>query len=273
MLAAVLLAIAAVAGSASGEFKAGTRPPIQPKYAAAYETRDQRDARKTAIEVVLSDAPVDVAAAVDALDPHTVVINDPALKDHNYVLLWVRPGNDVSMNATYSETMTQFIDMTPTLSAEIGANTAEKVAGHVFTPKPVKTMDGEVYSADLTFSAPVTHAAAGTRLAAGGGEPGTALKALLAAVASKNWPGIQRNVSARNREMFDGAADAIRFLGISLPKKAAKITGGILRGDAATLEVESELYEGQKGLYLVRMIRVDGKWVYERAVTAGLVGK
>ena len=53
LLAAV--ALPALAGEASGEFTVSKRPPIRPKYAAAYETRDQRDAHKRAIEVVLSD--------------------------------------------------------------------------------------------------------------------------------------------------------------------------------------------------------------------------
>src|SRR5260221_8023070 len=96
LLATLALALPALAGGGWGEFTAGKRPPIRPKYAAAFETRDQRDARKRAIEVVLSEAPIDVKAAVAELDPHSNVINQPAVFGHNYVLLWVRPGNDVS---------------------------------------------------------------------------------------------------------------------------------------------------------------------------------
>ena len=103
-LALAAFTLPALAGQASGEFTAGTRPPIRPKYAAAFETADQRDARKMAVEVVLSEAPIDIAAAAAELDPHSNVINQSALRDHNYVLLWVRPDDDVSMNATYSAT-------------------------------------------------------------------------------------------------------------------------------------------------------------------------
>ena len=110
---ALLVALPALAGEASGEFKTSKRVPIRPKYAAAYESRDQRDARKRVIEVVLSEEPVDAKAAALELDPHSNVINQSALMEHNYVLLWVRPGNDVSINATYRENMTQFVDMTP----------------------------------------------------------------------------------------------------------------------------------------------------------------
>src|SRR5258707_7107757 len=89
-----LIALPAIAGEASGQFTVSKRPPIKPKYAAAYETRDQRDARKRAVEVVLSEEPVDMAAAIGELDPHTNLINQKALMGHNYIILWVRPNND-----------------------------------------------------------------------------------------------------------------------------------------------------------------------------------
>ena len=272
-LFAMLSAFPLLAGEASGEFKAGTRPPIRPKYAAAFDTRDQRDARKHAIEVVLSEEPIDAAAAIEVLEPHTNVINQSALRDHNYILLWVRQAGDVSMNATYSDSMTQFVDMTPgSLEAELSANTPERVAGRIYTPKPVKTMGGETYSLDLKFSTAVTAAPAGTALPAGGGEPGKALKALLSAIAKKDWAGIKANVTAKRAESFDDLNDALQTLGIWLPlKKAVKIDGGSLRGDAAVLEVESELFEGQKGLTLVRMVKAGPRWVFDQAARAGLI--
>ena len=270
----------AFAGEASGEFVAGKREPIKPKYAAAFETRDQRDARKVAIEVVLSEAPIDVVAASADLDPHTNVINQSALFDHNYVLLWVRPENDVSMNATYAATMTQFVEMTPNrMKAEMTANTPDRVAGRIFSPKSLKTMDGESFSIDLTFSTAVTHPPAGTKLPADGGEPGRAFRALQAAVARKSWEGISSNVTPKNLESFnesyrtakENLDDALQTLGLWLPKKAGKVTGGELRGDTATLELEAELFEGQKGLFLVRMVKPGPRWLFDRATRAGMV--
>jgi hypothetical protein len=270
------------AGEASGTFVAGNRPPIKPLYAAAFETRDQRDARKRVVEVVLSEAPLDVTAAVAELDPHTNVINQKALMDHNYVLLWVRPGNDVSMNATYAATMTQFVEMTSErMRAEMTANTTDRVAGHIFSPKPLKTMDGESYSIDLTFSTVVTHAPAGVKLAADGGEPGKAFRALQAAIAKGNWEGIKSNVTPKNVESFNDADrtpkenldDALQTLGFWLPKKAGKITGGELRGDVAILDLEAEVFEGQNGLFQVRMVKADQRWLFDRATRVGMIDK
>ena len=281
-LIVLLYPVIALGGDASGQFTAGKRPPIRPKYAAAYETHDQRDARKIAIEVVLSEEPIDVAEAAAELDPHTNVINQKALRDHNYVLLWVRPDNDVSMNATYSDTMTQYVEMTGSrMTADMTTNTRDKVAGRIFSPKPLKTMDGDEYTIDLKFSTEVTHPPAGTKLPADGGDPGKALKALQAAIAKKSWEGIKTNVSAKNVESFDESYrtpkenldDAIQTLGFWLPKKAGKITGGELRGDTAILNLEGELFENQNALFRVRMVKENSRWVFDRATKAGMIDK
>lgn len=268
------------AGEASGEFTVGARAPIRPRFAVAFDTRDQRDARKHAIEVVLSEEPVDIAAAVDELDPHSNVINQPALREHNYVLLWVRPDDDVSMNATYSERMSQYVDMTGmgSLRAQFTSNTADNVAGRVFTEKPVKTGD-ESYSADLKFSTKVTRRAVGTKLPAGGGPAGKSFLALVKAISAKSWPGILQNVTPDTAKKFnepdrsveENLQDAVSTFGFWLPKKGVKVTGGELHADSAVLEVEGEIFEGQKALYLVRMVRSDSRWLFDRATKAGLI--
>lgn len=273
--------LSAFAGEASGEFTVGKRAPIHPTVASAFETRDQRDPRKRVVEVVLSEAPVDVAAAVEELDPHSQIINQPALMKHNYVLLWVRPDGDVSMNATYSETMTQFVDMTGSiggLRAEFTTNTPDSVAGRVFTPKPVKT-SSESYTLNLRFSTAVTRRPQGSKLPADGGPAGKAFQSLLTAISKKSWEGIQQNVTSENVKHFTDAdrsadenlASAIETLGFWIPKTSVKVTGGELRGETAVLEVEGELFAGQKALYLVRMVKKDSRWLFDRATKAGLI--
>jgi len=271
--AVALLATPALFADVTGQFTTDKRPPIQPKYAAAFETRDSRDARKRAIEVVLSEEPVDMAAAIGALDPHTVLINQKGLQGpHNYILLWVRPGNDVSMNATYSATMTQFADFTGgRFNADIKTLTADTVAGHVWMSSPAKTMDGGTYSIDVTFSAPITQGPASTKLAAGGGEPGKALQSLFGAIAKKDWEAIQGSVTEARRKGFDDLNDALSSLSMWLSKKPGKITGGELRGETAILEMEGQMFEGQKGLYLVKMVKSGPRWVFDSATPVGMI--
>jgi hypothetical protein len=280
---AVLIAVAStvLAGDAKGNFvvKGGkTAGTIAPTQAAAYVTRDPRDPRKKIVEVILSDAAIDVDAAIAALQPHAQVINQDALDDRNYVLLWVAPDGHVSMNATFSQTMTQFVDKVgSSLKATLTTNTPERIAGRIFTVAPVKTMGGETYTVDLTFDTAVTRAPAATPIPAGGGAPGTALTAFLAAVKKQQWPAIKAGLAPAAVTILDksynspeeNASSAADLLQAWLPKSGLKIVGGELRGDTADLDVEGEMFPGTNALYLARMHQADGKWLFD---SAGLIG-
>ena len=111
-LAATLLfvtATVAAAGPASGAFKADKNGEITPKYAAGYTVRDSRHAHASRVELLLTDVQVDTSVLTAELDPHAAAINLDAINDRNYILLWVSPDGSVSMNATFSKTMTQYM--------------------------------------------------------------------------------------------------------------------------------------------------------------------
>ena len=274
--------VLASAQTVSGAFKSQPEGSITPKLAAAYVVRDQFNPRQSQIEVILSTAAVDVAKAVTELSPHMVVINDPALKDTNYVLVWISADGKVSMNATFSKTMTQFIDRASAdgaLRAELTTNTPDKVAGRIFTPAPIKTMSGSTYTVDVTFSAPVAKAPAGTTLSADGGEPGKALLAFFAARQKKDWSALKAMLSPAASEMFvksynddkENLTDMLDTLNFWLPAKDAKITGGTLTGEVAVLDVEGVLASGVKALTLVRLIKRPSGWLFDRATMAGML--
>jgi hypothetical protein len=179
-LLVAVLAAPAVAGPASGTVKSKTGA-IAPKHAIAYVVRDGRNARNSRIELLLTDVAVDAGRLRGELDPHLVAINFEELRDHNYLLLWVAPDGTVTMNATYSKTMTQYInDTAGGLRATFTTNTAAKVEGRVTSDAPLKSMDGDTYSIDVRFAADVIPAAGGAPLPAGGGAAGKALSAFSA---------------------------------------------------------------------------------------------
>jgi hypothetical protein len=284
-IAAVLLAraVSAGAGDASGSFAVkgpkGARA-IRPTNAAAFVTRDTRNPRQEVIEVVLSDQPLDAAAAAAALAPHTDAINQKALMQRDYVLLWVRPDGGVSMNATFGATMTQYIEKTgATFKATLTENTPTRVAGRVFTTSPVTTMDGESFAVELTFAADVSRLPAGKALPAGGADPGKALLAFLAAVSAKNWPAIEAASSPRALKFFkadyrspeENAENARETLGVWLPRTGLAVTGGTLRTDSADLEIEGDMFPGTKGLYVARLVRIDGVWKFDGAAMIGML--
>jgi hypothetical protein len=272
----------ASAQTASGSFTSQPEGTITPKVAAAYVVRDQFNPREKEIEVVLSGTAVDVAKAMTQLSPHTAVINDPALKDTNYVLIWIRADGKVSMNATFSKTMTQFVDRASAdgkLRAELTTNTPDRVAGRIFTPAPVKTMGDSTYTVDLTFSAPVARAPSGTALPAGGGEPGKALVDFFAARQKKDWPSLKAALSPSASEKFvksynddkENLTDLLDTLDFWLPVKDVKVTGGTVAGETAILDVEGVLASGIKALTLVRLIKRPSGWLFDSAAMAGML--
>ena len=282
-LAATLLfvtATVAAAGPASGAFKADKNGAITPKYAAGYTVRDSRHAHASRVELLLTDVQVDTSVLTAELDPHAAAINLDAINDRNYILLWVSPDGSVSMNATFSKTMTQYLDDTSNgLKATLTTNTPTRIEGRLFSPSPLKTMDGTAYSVDVKFAADVAPVAAGTPLPAGGGDPGKAFSALLVAATNKNWPAIKAASGPAALKMFDNDYDTPAekakstndLLNAWIARKKMKITGGQLHGDTAILEVEGEMFEGQNSLSLVRMVKSGAAWQFEQAKRVGMV--
>jgi hypothetical protein len=188
----------------------------------------------------------------------------------------------VSLNATFSKTMTQYIDRASaegSLRAELTTNTPEKVAGRIFTAAPVKTLSGSTYTVDLTFSAPVARPPAGTALPAGGGDPGKALTEFFAARQKKDWAALKLALSPAMTQTLvksynddkENLADTLETLNLWLPAKDAKITAGTLSGDTAVLDVEGVMASGLKALALVRLIKGPSRWLFDRAVMAGVL--
>ena len=269
----------AIAGPASGTVKTSTGT-ITVKQAIAYTVRDTKNPRAFRTEVLLSDVPVDVASLRGDLDPHARAINLDALDDRNYLLLWVYPDGAVTMNATYSKTMTQYInDASGGLKGEFATNTATKVEGRVYAPSPLKAMGKETYTIDVKFSADVLPALSGPPLPATGGEPGKALTALIAAIAKKNWSGIKAGLSPATLPSFDrdyntpaeNLSSAIDILKAWLPLDKSKVAGGMQLSDTdAVVEFEGEQF-GMRQLVLVRMTKTGSAWQLRETTPAGFL--
>jgi len=277
---AFMLAVSAgpvVAGPASGMVKSKTGA-ITPKHAVAYVVRDGRNARNTRVELLLTDVAVDAERLRGELDPHVIAINLEELRDRNYLLLWVAADGTVTMNATYSKTMTQYLnDTAGGLTATFTTNSATRVEGRVWSEAPLKSMDGDTYSIDVRFTADVMPALTGTALPAGGGEPGKALTAFLGAVRKKQWPVIKAGLSAKALPMFDkdynspaeNAESAADLFTAWLPMDKLRVgVGQLVTPTVAVLEVEGERF-GSPWMSLVRMVNTAGVWQYDQSAQAG----
>jgi hypothetical protein len=288
ILAAPLFCLAT---SVSGSFKADKKGEIKPTAVAAFPVRAQDDPHNKVTAVVLAEGTMDAASALQTLDPHTALINQEGMRDKNYITFVVRPDGFVGMNATFSDGMVQYIDSTKgdkesitaqALIAEFTENSPDRIAGRIHTDKPVKTQNGESYSLDVQFDTAITHAPAARDLGASGGEAGKALEALLAAIKSKDWKGVQQGIKSSDLESwtYEDDSDEENFdsvvgnITIFLPKGKSKVTGGEQVGDKVILELEGEMMEGDsetKALYLIQMVKEGQSWRFDRARLAGFL--
>jgi hypothetical protein len=267
-------------GEASGTVAVTGMGTIAPTHATAYLTRDRRNARESRTEILLTDVVVDAAAIQAAFDPHMVAINDDAIRDRNYVLLWADAGGAIGMNATFSKTMTQFVDDTSGgLRVTWTTRSAARLEGRVYSTAPLRTMDGTTYTVDLRFAVDVPSPPVGDALPAGGGDPGKALLAFLGAVAAKNWNAIRAASSPAALQIFDksyntpqeNASDVADLVDAWIPKGRRVVARGLLSGDSALLDVEGEMFPGTMGLSRVRMVKAGSVWQFDRAAMAGML--
>ncbi len=268
------------ADTAAGSFKADKHDAIAPKYATAYLVRADGDPRQTMTEIILTDVAIDAAGVRAALDPHMVAINLDPLKDRNYVVLAVAADGRVTMNATYSKTMTQYVNGTDSdLAVTWTTRTASRIEGRLRSAKPIKLKDGVSYTVDLQFGADVPAAPVGQALAAGGGAPGQALTALLSAVERKNWTAVKAVLSPSALDQHDhsfntpaeNVSDFANLIKAWIPTTKMKILGGKQYGDVAILDVQGEQFPGTDvlSLSLVKLIRRNAAWKFEEAVSVG----
>ena len=267
----------AMAGPASGTVTSQTGT-ISPKFAIGYVVRDSRNARSNAVELLLTDVGVDAARLKDDLDRHVTAINFQELNNRNYVLFWIRPDGSVTMNATYSQTMTQYLSGTADgLKADLTTNTPARIEGHVFSPTPLKTLDGGTYTVDVKFSADIVPALSGTPLPASGGDPGKAFTKFLHAIGKKNWTGIKAGLSPKTLPMYErdyntpaeNLSSAVDILGARLPLAKGRVTGGqLLNPTTAVLEMEGERF-GSRVLSIVKMVKTGAVWQFEESAPVG----
>jgi hypothetical protein len=271
------------AGSISGQFVLAGKP-VPVSEVAAFRIRDSFNPRTFETYVMLTAKPVDRAAIGASLDPYSLAINDPAVRDADYLAFSVRADGQVSVNAHVGGT--QYIDTSGTIMGQRGSlvascreNTPARVACSVKTKEPVKAMDGPTWSMDLSFESDVIGRKPGKPLAKDGEAPGKAFLALRAAVEGNDLskilalltPDQAKSYQEDWRTPAENLASAKDILGVRLPKQP-KITGGeLVANDHAVLEVEGVPYENGRMLYLVEMRQVDGRWLFEQSSVAGML--
>jgi len=282
-LIALVLSTAASADTTSGQFTLDG-VVLKPSHVAAFRVRDQRNPRKFETYVMLTTQPVDSEKISASRDPYTTAINDDAVSDADYLAISVSADGTAGMNAHAGGT--QYMDSSGimfgergNLLAECSANTLTRVACTIKVAKPVKTMSGPAWSVDVQFDAAVLSRTVGSPMAKDGGDAGKALLALVAAAKGDDLNKIIALLAPVHAEdalpdYNTPAENLVRMkdlMKLHLPKQP-KITGGeLINADMALLEVESGEAKEVKFLYLVEMLRSNGRWQYSSRNIAGML--
>jgi len=145
---------------------------------------------------------------------------------------------------------------------ELASTGPERFAGRIYLPEPQKIFDDTIQY-DFTFSAPMSNpnAPIGEPLPAGGGEPGKAYLAWVAAVHSGDLAEVKKLVppDMAGRLEDDDAKDMVEMIAAMTPT-AVKILGGSSDGQTAMLEVEG-MMDGEKAHGTITMEKKGGLWM------------
>jgi hypothetical protein len=148
----------------------------------------------------------------------------------------------------------------PTIALDVSG--PETFSGRLYLPQPMKFFDDTIQY-DFTFSAPVSdpHSPIGDALPPGGGEPGKAYLAWVAAVHSGDLAQVKKLVPPDMVGPLedDDAKDTLEMIAAMTPT-SVKILGGSSDGQTAMLEVEG-MVDGEKTHGTVTMQKMGDLWM------------
>src|SRR2546423_165801 len=223
---------------AAGSFHFG-KVQFEPVDAIAYQVDG-------ATLVALTSFKIDRDALVAAIDPADALYAQTADGGNFVIVRTIAP--DRCKVYVFLGKRQQSLDLGSSFASKTTAATPARVAGECSTKKPEKFFDDE-YDFHLTYDVPVTAIPKPTTLAAGGGEPGAQYLTLVKAIQSSDW-----NV-AHDRLRQDevpaekpAASDLKRYfedVSLNYPKSAT-ITGGLMKGDRARIDIRGIDHDGKK---------------------------
>ncbi|MHB0971598.1 MAG: nuclear transport factor 2 family protein, partial [Thermoanaerobaculia bacterium] len=146
--------------------------------------------------------------------------------------------------------------------ASTSGSTASRAKGVCATKNPGKMFD-DSYDFRLPFDVPLTAIPKPESLPSGGGEPGRALASLVKAIQENDFKTARLHLRTREvpgtpppqselKEFFDGLA--LNYPG------SITVTGGLIKGDRATLEMKGTDREGKKLKGTFTMKKIAANW-------------
>jgi hypothetical protein len=259
----------ASSGTVSGSLTANGKT-FALKHAYAQTRKSPFDKKKSVVEVIVTDQEISPAVASDDIE---LMQAQDKLQLSGFTAM-IDDSKQIISATVFSpafKKMKQFSGV-GMQKAELTAMTASRIAGTVSMAKPDDFFD-ERYQYHATFDLLVAKPAGppapptlkGTKLPAGGGEPGKAYAVYLKNLIAGDMKAFLSGVSAARAKEASSDPDFKKLFPLlqAMQPSGVKITGGAIDGNSATL-----LATGKDGDNVSRgtitMVRENGAWKIEK---------
>lgn len=228
--------------------------------ACAYRVANPEAPGSTQVAVVLASKPLDCAAFNAGFTP--VEDAEKAIESQKgaIAVLTLSPGGDSVNGSWHSWEPFDTFGFGGQGELKLTKNTATRVEGRHSTKEPSAFFD-KTFEFDFKFAADVLDGAvAGTALPKGGGEPGAAYQAYLKALAKND------KLASAKKLVLPEYASTLEWTH-EMEFKDATISGGLMKGNRAALDVSGKSFDGDKTQGRVYLLNEGGTWkVADKAV-------
>jgi len=242
----------------SGTFHYG-KVKFEPIDSFAYQAETQQSAKPLTI-VVLTDFKIDRPAVLAAINTPGAFVLQSGEKGSFAMLRLVAP-EKCGVAGFLASTQQQF-DLGDSLPAKMTVSTPSRVAGECWTSKPGKMFE-DAYDLHVSYDVPITAIPKPAALPAGGGEAGAAYLALVKAIQTANWDAAHAHLRADEVPQTPPKSSDMKryFEDVSLNyPKSATVTGGLMKGDRANLDIRGINHDGHKINGVVALKKIGGEW-------------
>lgn len=253
------LAIGAAADEIKGTFQFG-KIRFTPTEALAYQVEGKEPGKPVTV-IILTDFKIDRPAALAAIDTAGGIMGQIFTQQSgNAVFVSLATEGKCGVGGFFEGSRS--VGLGEGFTATTKTATSSRVAGSCATDKPGKMFD-DAYEFRLTYDVPLTAIPKPTAVGAGGGEAGAAYVALVKAIQAEDFPTARRHLPDHQLPAKAPAAaeakDYFHGLALNYPK-SAKVTGALVKGDLARVDIEGVHYEGRRIKGPVSMQKTAGVW-------------
>ena len=249
-------ATTSLAGSPKVHFKYGDFV-FDPVDSIAWQ--EEGEGGKTVTIIAMTDFKVDRPPLIEALSTANALLAQAYARQKGTILLIssTRPER-CDVNALLNAGMNQVGLIADVSGLKEGV---KHVVGRCRTTSPQKLFDTE-YEFDLNWDIDLAPIPRPEHLPAGGGEPGKALVAVVKAIQAHDWNTanlhLRESESARNPKPAE-RKEFFEMLQLNYPKTAI-VSGGIIKGKYASIEMKGTDRESKKIRGTFTMIKVGDNW-------------